>query len=290
MKSKSILIENYKINTDSPEKQWRDNLNSKLKGIERKPRNPSIISTQRAILSNFDQFSDRLNQLSGLQLLQPTNGFYQEGANDYFFVNAVVYKPSNYKIAYINEITLDITVNMTATGFYTPEIFPASDFSIDFYLAMSIFQNDKMSIYDSLISPSPVIPQFINPKFTATFTTTGGVYFTTDVNKYNLQLSDTFDRSTDLSGQPIFTDSDRTKITPAQYEYIKNNDFIIRSAFGYDFSQYDALGSANKEFFEKTIARYEFSPGVFSALYDKLNIEAVFTYYGISGTYQPLQQ
>ena len=281
MKTISSPISSYNLNTDSPDKRWREDINNQMKDMTRKPRNMNAVSSQTISSRNFKDFP--IYQ-GGAFDYENVKGFFFPSSGDVFIIDGILYKPSNFKLALINDITLDLAINYSSvnTGGYFGA--PATDFSIDCYLPLLMFKTNQMNLVPLYQGEFDFDAQFICPKFTLSFTVADPLGWTSDRFKYSLKLSDTVDRFRDGNGQPTFTDADRNKITPAQFKSLTENDFLVQSSFGYDRDQYNALSVANRDFLFDLFV----DAGAGSPVFDLSNIELTFTHYGVGASYQPI--
>lgn len=284
MKSLSIPIENYNIDVSEPQERWQNSVNNKLKDITRKPRNVAGNSYKKLYFQELDR-----TQTVSQQTLESQSGFYSI-SGDFFFPFNYNYLPKPQKLANINSVLLDVNVvaNIMDDGGYSP---PGgiSDFTIDFYLSLYVFEVTSGNLYPSLLSTDSLqrfeTAKMVSIPFTFSISASDVLGFTISNSSRQFNLFDTINRSNVAGTQtPDFT-TDSTKITPAQLELLTTNNTTLVSIFGYDETQYTALSAANKSLFDDM---FNLGLGGGTLNLVGLGVESEINYFGTLASFVPV--
>lgn len=284
MKSLSIPIGNYNIDVSEPEQRWQNSVNNKLKDITRKPRNVAGNSYKKLYFQELDR-----TQTAFQQALENQNGFYSI-SGDFFFPFNYNYLPKPQKLANINSVLLDVNIvaNIMDAGGYTPPV-GISNFNIDFYLSIYVFEVSNGNLYPSLLS-TDALKRFEKAKmatiaFTFSILASDPLGFTISNPSQQFNLFDTFNRSTNIvTGQPDFT-TNPTKITPEQLTFLTTENTNLVSIFGYNETQYTALSLANKALFDDM---FNLGLGGGTINLVGLGVEGEINYFGTLASFVPV--
>jgi hypothetical protein len=284
MKSLSIPIENYNIDVSEPQERWQNSVNNKLKDITRKPRNVAGNCYKKLYFQELDR-----TQTVFQQALESQSGFYSI-SGDFFFPFNYNYLPKPQKLANINSVLLDVNVvaNIIDAGGYSP---PGgiSNFTIDFYLSLYVFEVTDGNLYPSSLSTDILkrfeIAKMVSIPFTFSILASDPLGFTIGNPSQQFNLFDTAERAIiDNIGSPDFT-TNPTKITPAQLELLTTNNTTLVSIFGYNETQYTALSAANKSLFDDM---FNLGLGGGTLNLVGLGVEGEINYFGTLASFVPV--
>lgn len=264
MQATCLPIEEYKLDTHSPQEQWQTRVNDTLTGLTRKGGNSNVITP---LTYNFidQQFNDSAFDYGNGYVLPPAPN------QGYTFFNLP--KPSNFKVRNVQNITLTLNISLQpADSFASSTSFTAPAY---FYLGRQVNEGESLTSTGSYTFPWLIVPlgnlnyeptRFTNP-------------FYLDTPNYEFNLTDTITLRQDLLGTFDFS-SDNDKIDELQYSQLLNTNNKMTSNVYIDSS---GLTAGDITFFETIFPQSKYPQSAVA-----LNYTLTFFYNGLASAFQPL--